>query len=48
MKSKQCFEVNIRLVHYIKSEWFRCEHVEFVAIMPFTISDMDVGRYTSS
>ena len=40
MESEQCLEVNIRLVHYLKSEWFRCEHVKFVAIMPFTIGDM--------
>ena len=48
MESEQSLEVNISLVHHIEGEWFRREHVKFVAVMPFPIGDMDVGRYAST
>lgn len=48
MESGQCLEVNIRLVHHIECEWFGCKIVEFITIMPFSISNVDIGRNASS
>ncbi len=48
MELEQSFEVNISLVHHIESEWFRREHIKFVTVMPFPISNMDIGRDASS
>lgn len=48
VKTEQCFEINIRLIHHVERKWFRTKAVQFVAIMPFAISNVDACRNTST
>lgn len=48
MKPKKRLEINIRFVHDIEGEWFRRKFIKFIAIVPFSVGYMDVGRNASS
>ena len=48
MEPEQSLEVNVRLVHHMKSEWFRYEYIKFITVMLFSVCDMNVGRYTAT
>lgn len=48
MKSIQNLEVYVGFIHDIEGVWFRLKFIKLVAVMPFAISDVDIGRYTAT
>lgn len=42
MKPIECFKVNIRLVHHVEGKRFWFKVIQFIAVVPFPVSDTDV------
>lgn len=48
MKAIQCKEIDVCLIHHVERKCFRINYIQLVAVMPFSICDMDTGRNTST
>ena len=42
VKAKQSDEINVCFVHHIERKWLRHNLIQFIAVMPFSICNMDI------